>query len=175
MGTEQQQPKPVDPERLAALIGRFDIGNPSDAEALNAARMIRRMVSSACVRFVDALEQADVRAALDKALQPVRSQPQNSAALKAAQEEARGLRDRLGVVVPKLREVTEALTREMELTAQLREQAAQVSNTVSASGGPVHGGLIALVVVLAMMLLFASAFADSGAADSVPVPVSIDR
>src|ERR1022692_1471929 len=101
MGTAQQQPKPLDPERLAALLGRFDIGNPSDAEALNAARMIRRMVSSAVVRFVDAREQADVREALDRALQPVRSPVQNSPALLAAQEEAKEVRDRLSVVVPK--------------------------------------------------------------------------
>ena len=164
MGTTQQQPKPLDPERLAALVGRFDIGNPSDAEALNAARMIRRMVGGAGVRFIDALERPDVREALDTALQPVRAKLQDGPALLAAQEETKELRDRLAVVVPKLREVTEALTREIELAAELRKQALQkrVAGVSSGSGEPLHGGLIAVVTVLAIGMLIASAFSESG-------------
>jgi hypothetical protein len=173
MGTAQQQPKPLDPERLAALIGRWDISNSSDTEAMNAARMIRRMVRSAGIRFVDAVELPDVREALDRALQPVRATSHDSPPLLAAQEEAKELRDRLGVVVPKLREVTEALTREMELTAQLREHGSKTYASVTLGiGKPVHGGLIAVVTVIALGMLVAAAFSDE-VPDLVETPAPV--
>jgi hypothetical protein len=173
MGTAQQQPKPVDPERLAALMGRYDTSNPSEAEAMNAARMMRRMVGSAGVRLIDALERPDVREALDRALQPVRSPVQNSPALLAAQQETKELHDMLSVVVPKLREVTEALMREMELTAQLREHGSKTCAGVDLGcGEPFRRGLIAVVTALAIWMLVASAF-YSDVPDVVEPPAAV--
>lgn len=173
MGTAQQQPKPVDPERLAALMGRYDTSNPSEDEAMNAARMIRRMVGSAGVRLVDTLERPDVKEALDRALQPVRSPVQDSPALLAAQQETKELHDMLSVVVPKLRDVTEALMREMELTAQLREHGSKTRAGVDlGSREPFHGGLIAVMTVLAIWMLVASAF-YSDVPDVVETPVAV--
>src|SRR5580658_1331001 len=88
-----------DPEELAKYIARFDTCNPSDAEAANAAKLIRRMMASNGLRFVDAMERADVKQALDRHLQPVR---EDSAELKEA--------------FAKVTELAEQLTREREIS-----------------------------------------------------------
>ena len=61
-------------------------------------------------------------------MQPLRHTPNCAvlkAALQAAKTEIEDLRSKLAAVVPKLREMTEALTREKELTAQLRAEATE--------------------------------------------------
>ena len=61
-----------DAEKFVSLIARFDTCNPSEAEAMSAAKLMRRMVAGAGLRFVDAMETAKVKKALDAQLQPVR-------------------------------------------------------------------------------------------------------
>jgi hypothetical protein len=142
-----------DPDELAKYIARFDIGNPSDAEAANAAKLIRRMMASNGLRFVDAMERADVKQALDRHLQPVR---EDSAELKEA--------------FAKVTELAEQLTREREISAQLREdltrqrssgaaaQQARASPPRPSSGGLVDGWFMATVVMIGLALMIAAAF-----------------
>ena len=61
-----------DAQEFAKLMARFDTGNASEAEAMSAARMMRRMVASEGLRFVDVMERADVKKALDAQLQQSR-------------------------------------------------------------------------------------------------------
>lgn len=120
----------LDPQLFASLVARFDTGN-NEAEAMNAARAMRRMVSKEGLRIVDVLERADVRKALDDQLQPVR---EDSAELKEAFEKIRQLAD---------------------LLAQERQKP-QRRQTRTLSG-PINGGLIALVTLAVIVLL---AFAE---------------
>jgi hypothetical protein len=156
-----------DAERFAALMASFDTANPSEAEAINAARVLRRMVAGNNLRVVDALERPDVKAALDARLQPVRQETANAAALEAAQKEAEDLRGRLAVVVPKLTEISDALTeslrRERELMARLRGQSApRQHGSATPAGMPQPAGqslfLPAAAVVVAAVLLLMAAF-----------------
>ena len=75
-----------DAERFATLVGRFDLGNPSEAEAINAARVIRRTLAEHNLRFVDAMGRADVMQALDTQFQAVR---EDSEELKTALRKSR--------------------------------------------------------------------------------------
>jgi hypothetical protein len=70
-----------DAARFAALIARFDIANPSEAEAMTAARTIRRGLIEKNMRFVDVMARIDVTLALDALLKPAREE---SPELKAA-------------------------------------------------------------------------------------------
>jgi hypothetical protein len=101
------------PERFAALIARFETANPSEAEAMNAARALRRMVTMNNLRLVDVLERADVKQALDVQLQPVREE---SPAVKAALEQAGALREELTERTRNVRELAELLKRQEETT-----------------------------------------------------------
>ena len=65
------QQRGFDAERFAALVATFD-NNPNEAEAMNGARMFRRMAHGDNKRVVDLIYRADVMAALDAVLQPVR-------------------------------------------------------------------------------------------------------
>lgn len=96
-------------ERFAALMAGFDTGNPSEVEAIGKARALRRMVAAKNIRFVDAMEFPEIRKALDDQMQPVRPPGADVTALQAENEDLRG---KLAFVVPKLREVTDALTKE---------------------------------------------------------------
>jgi hypothetical protein len=125
MPATQQQLKftAEEAQRFASLMAGGDTPNPSEAEAVGKLRMLRRMAVAKGLRLVDVFELPEIRKAVDDQLQPVRG-TNTDAAAKAEVEELRG---KLAVVVPKLREMTEALTREKELTAQLhgRLQTAQ--------------------------------------------------
>src|ERR1700694_5974584 len=94
-----------DTQEFAKLMARFDTGNASEAEAMSAARVMRRMVASEGLRFVNVMERADVKKALDAQLQPVR-------------EDSAELQEAFG----KITELAEQLAREREISAQLREQ-----------------------------------------------------
>jgi hypothetical protein len=115
MGTTQQ-PAVFDArgaERFAALWAGFDTGNMSEPEAMSKGRAARRMVAEKKLRMIDALELPEIRQALDDQMQPLRQAVPDVAALRV---EAEALRAKLAVVVPKLREVAEALKEEKETT-----------------------------------------------------------
>lgn len=166
MPATQQEPKFTDPEaeRFAALWAGFETGNVSEAEAMGKGRIMRRMFAAKGLRIIDALELPEIRRAIDEQLQPVRSAHLDA----AAQAEIEELRGKLAVVVPKVRELTEALTREKELTAKLRGQIHPVQSGVACNGtrsvvtSPCLGAQSWLfeiaVVVAALVLMVVAAF-----------------
>jgi hypothetical protein len=111
MPPTQEEPKFTadEAQRFVALIAGFDIGNPSEPEAMAKARMMRRMASAKGLRIVDAFELPEIRRAIDEQMQPVRAPVPDVAALQAEVEDLRG---KLAFTLPKLREVTERLTNE---------------------------------------------------------------
>jgi hypothetical protein len=157
-----QQQNAFDPERFAALVASSDTTNPNEAEAMSAARMLRRMAAGAGLRVADLFYRADVMAALDAAMKPVRETP-DKAALDAAQTEAAELRAKLAAVLPKVTELTEDLICEKELTARLRGQnpagAAKQGQRNPLPVEPSAGGwLAALAALAAAGMMIASAF-----------------
>jgi len=147
-------PSDFDAERFAALWAGFDMGNASEAEAMNKGRALRRMVAASGLRIVDVMGRADVMQALDAQLQPVREE---SAELKAAFLEIAKLAD-----LAKQRE---------EMIDELREELAEAIGSGGASagqtgplppgvsdGGLVDGGLVAAVSIAAVALMIAAAF-----------------
>jgi imidazolonepropionase-like amidohydrolase len=60
-------------QRFAALMAGFDVGNPSEAEAVSKGGVLRRMAAEKKIRVVDAWELPEIRAAIDKQLNPVRA------------------------------------------------------------------------------------------------------
>jgi hypothetical protein len=132
MPATQQEPKftTEEAERFAALWAGFETVNPSEHEAIGKGRMMRRMALAKGLRIVDALELPEIRKAIDAQLQPVRG-ANTEAAARAEVEELRG---KLAVVVPKVRELTEALTREKELTAKLRGQSLPAQSGAASNG-----------------------------------------
>ena len=136
---------PFDAEGFAKLMARFDTGNSNEAEAMSAARALRRMVVSEGLRIVDVLGRADVMAALDAQLQPVREDPPE---LKAAFVEIARLAD---------------LVRQRDQTAaELNKRLASIRHTgplpAPAGAGLVNGGLVAAVVISALVLMIAAIF-----------------
>jgi hypothetical protein len=107
------------PERFAALIARFETANPSEAEAMNAARAMRRMVAMNNLRLVDVLERMDVKNALDVQLQPVREE---NPEMKAALEQAVALREELTERTSNVRELAELLKQQQDTTEGLRKE-----------------------------------------------------
>jgi len=105
-------------QRFAALMAGFDIGNPSEAEAIGKVRVLRRMLVEKGLRLVDALELPEIRQALDDQMQPARQPLADVAALvaelEAADRELDDLRGKLAFAMPKLAEVTERLTNERQ-------------------------------------------------------------
>jgi len=136
---------PFDAVEFAKLMARFDTGNSNEAEAISAARVMRRMVVSDGLRIVDVMGRADVMAALDAQLQPVR---EDSPELKAAFLEVARLAD--------------LVKRREEAVGELRQKLAGVRPAgplpVSADAGLVNGGLVAALVVIALALMIAAAF-----------------
>jgi hypothetical protein len=114
---------------------------------------------------VDLFYRADVMAALDAALQPVREMP-DRAALDAMQAEVTELRAKLAAVVPKATELADELRREKELTAKLTARLRGQSPAGAAKQGqdnppsePTAGGwLAALAALAAAGMMIASAF-----------------
>jgi hypothetical protein len=166
MPAAQYEPKFTDPEaqRFAALWAGFETGNLSEAEAMGKGRIVRRMFAAKGLRIIDALELPEIRKAIDDQLQPVRAANSDT----AAQAEVEELRGKLAVVVPKVRELTEALTREKELTAQLRGQShpAQHGAVGNGAGSTVTSPSLGAqswlfeiaVVVTALVLMVVAAF-----------------
>jgi hypothetical protein len=142
-----------DPDEFAKLMASFDTGNPSEAEAMTAGRLMRRLLVNNGLRLVDAMGRADVVAALDARLQPVR-------------EESPQLKEAFG----KITELADALAREKEITEELRGEVDDLLSTAHeavanqiiipprASDGLVNGGLVAAVSIVAVALMIAAAF-----------------
>lgn len=138
----------LDAQEFARLMARFDTGNSSEAEAMNAIRVLRRMVAEAGLRFVDVMGRADVKQALDAQMQPVR-------------EDSVELKEAFG----KIAELADLLAKERELSAGLRQRLAGAppagqarTRRARADGGLVNGGLIAVTVLIVVMLLAGAAF-----------------
>jgi hypothetical protein len=137
----------LDADTVAKMIARFETSNPAEAEAMTAVRMLRRMLAAAGLRFVDVLERADVKQALDAQLQPVR---EDSAELKEA--------------FGKVRQLADELAQERDTTAELRQELAsaqprgrQAYPPPPAAGGLVNGVLVAVTVLVVAALLIAAA------------------
>jgi hypothetical protein len=166
MPAPQYKPKftAEEAQRFAALWAGFETVNPSEAEAMVKGCPMRRMAADKGLRIIDALELPEIRKALDDQLQPVRTA--NSDA--AAQAEVEELRGKLALVVPKVRELSEALTREKELTAKLRGQSLPAQRGAASNGArpvvtsPSLGAQSWLfeitVVVAALVLMVMAAF-----------------
>lgn len=158
MPAPQQEPKftTEEAQRFAALWAGFETGNPSVPEAMGKGRLMRGMTAAKGLRIADALELPEIRKAIDDQLQPVRA-ANSDAAVQAEVEELRG---KLALFVPKLREMTEALTREKQLTAKLRGQShpAQSSVVTSPSLGAQSWLFEIAVVGAALVLMVMAAF-----------------
>jgi hypothetical protein len=158
MPAPQQKPKFTQEEaqRSAALWAGFETGNLSEAEAMGKGRIVRRMFAAKGLRIIDALELPEIRKAIDYQLHPVRAANADA----VAQAEVEELRGKLAMVVPKVRELSEALTREKELTATLRGQShpAQSSVVTSPSLGAQSWLFEVAVVVTALVLMVMAAF-----------------
>jgi hypothetical protein len=126
-----------DADRFAALVGRFDTTNPSEAEAMNAARALRRMVAERHMRVVDVLGRDDVTKALDAHLKPVR---EDSPELKAAFLE--------------VAKYAELAREQAEMVEKLRRQA--IRARVVMPTGLISGRLVAFTVLLALGLMLAT-------------------
>jgi hypothetical protein len=149
-GTAQNR---LEPDRFAALWAGCDTGNGNEAEAVNKFRALRRMAAMDNARIIDLMGRADVSAALDAQLQPVR-------------EESPQLKEAFG----KIADLAEALAREKKIAAQLREEldngnafaaasaARPVPPRLVSDAGLVNGGLVAAVSVVAAVLMIAAAF-----------------
>lgn len=137
------------------------MSNPNDAEAAGAGRGMRREAGKSGLRMADLFYRADVMAALDAAVKPVRETPER-AALDAAQAEAAELRAKLAAVLPKVTELNEELIREKELTARLRGQhpagAAKQGQRNPLPDATAGGWLAALAALAAAITMIASAF-----------------
>jgi hypothetical protein len=134
-----------DAERFAALMARLDTGNASEAEAMAAARAMRHMATAAGLRIVDVLGRADVIAALDAQMKPVK-------------EDSRELREAFSRVA----ELAELVAAKDEVIAGLQSKLAAAGGPhpalASVDTGPVSRGLFWLVVIFAALLMIASAF-----------------
>jgi hypothetical protein len=143
--------EPDELDDFAKYMARFDLGNPSEAEAMNAGRFLRRLLVKKGVRLVDAMGRADVMQALDAQLEPVR-------------EESPELKEAFGQIT----QLADALARERELTAELRGELSAVPVAGmsarpmppprASDGGMVNGGLVAVVSMMAVLLMLAAWF-----------------
>lgn len=158
MPASKQEPKftTEEAQRFASFMAGGDTSNPAEHEAIGKLRMMRRMAAAKGLRLVDVFELPEIRQAIDDQLQPVRAANTDA----AAQAEVEELRGKLAVVVPKVRELSEALTREKELTAQLRGQSrpAQSCGVTSPCLGAQSWLFEVAVVVAAMVLMVMAAF-----------------
>jgi len=156
MATAQQQPMVFDAKEsalIAALWAGFDTGNPSEPEALGKGRVMRRMVDEKNLRIIDALELPEIRQALDDQMQPVRQAVPDVAAMQAELEDLRG---KLAFVVPKLREVTDALAKERKEFVDIASLAlgiAGISTVVLAKFGGLAGAACGVLLVFTWMVV----------------------
>lgn len=151
MPVTQQQPifTTDEADRFAALMSGFDIGNASEAEAMAKARALRRMVAGKGVRLVDAFELPEIRQALDDQMQPARQPLADVAVLK---EQLLNLEDQLSDALNNNHILTDALTREQELTAQLQGRQS------GSFTGPILSGVLALALAAECVLAVAGLF-----------------
>jgi hypothetical protein len=154
MPNTQQNPKPVNARRFAALFAGFDTGNVCEEEALGKARAMRRMAAENNLRIVDLLELPDVRNALDIQMQPVRQQ---SPELQAALEQLATLREELTERTRDVRKLIERVTK-LQSAQGGATKASNFIGDVSHSFGAQSWAFEISLVVLAFVLLFASAF-----------------
>jgi hypothetical protein len=137
-------------ERFAALWAGFEIGNPSEAEAMSKGRAVRRMVAGktlddgTALRLVDAFELPEIRQALDDQIElPARAPVEDVAALKTENED---LRSKLAAVVPEVTVLAEALARETELRIRLQ------GRQNGSFAGPLLSGALALSLAVECVL-----------------------
>jgi hypothetical protein len=136
MPNAQNNPK-IDARRFAALLAGFDLGNPSDEEALAKARVLRRMAGAAGMRLVDVMELPDVKQAIDDQLHPARKE---SDALREALEQAAALREELTERTRDVRKLAELLRqREEEAAVQHRQPPAVKAPPKAPQAPPVSG------------------------------------
>lgn len=101
-------------ERFALLWAGFDMGNASEAEAMSKGRAVRRMMAGRKfqdgkdVRFVDAFELPEIRAALDAQMLPRRQALADVAVLK---EQLQNLEEQLSESLNDNLTLTDALAR----------------------------------------------------------------
>jgi flagellar motility protein MotE (MotC chaperone) len=107
------------PERFAALWAGCDAANANEAEAVGKFRELRRMVLADKRRVVDVMGRADLMAALDTQLKPMREQ---SPEVKAALDQAAALREELTERTRNVRELAERLKQQEETSEGLRRE-----------------------------------------------------
>jgi hypothetical protein len=120
------------PEHFAELMALFDTDNPSETEAMDAGRLMRRLLVATKLRLVDVIGRKDVMQALDAQLQPVREEGRE---LKAAFLRIENLEG--------LTKVQEGIIRELQKKP---------------GGGPFNEGLVTAVSLGVVLLLVAAAF-----------------
>jgi hypothetical protein len=143
-----------DPEEFVKLIASFDTGNPSEAEAMTAGRLMRRSLVTHGLRLVDVMGRPDVIQALDDQLQPVREE---SPELKEAFQKVADLAD----LAKQREDIIDELQQELARGAgncacPMTPSRASQGGLVSA--GLVNGVLVAAVSLATITLLIASAF-----------------
>jgi hypothetical protein len=160
MGTTQHQSAVFDAkgaERFAALWAGWDTWNASEPEAMSKGRAARRMVAEKGLRIIDALELPEIRQALDDQMQPIRQAVPDVAALRA---EAEDLRGKLALVVPKLREVAEALKEEKETTVVLLVMSCALGTSGAVIGVILGNGWLIGTDAVCLLVLVAMCFLD---------------
>jgi hypothetical protein len=140
----------LEPQRFAALWAGCDTGNGSEAEALSKFRALRRMAMAENLRIIDAMGRADVMQALDAQLQPEREE---SPELKAAFLEVAKVAD----LAQRRQEVIDELQEQLDTGIGARSSANTLPPRVS-DGGMVNGGLVAAVLMIAVLLMLAAGF-----------------
>ena len=130
-----------DAERFAALWAGADAMNSNEAEAVMKFRALRRMAVEDNLRIVDLMGRADVMAALDAQLQPVREENEEVKKLYLQNTE-----------------LAELAHGQEQLIEQLQRQLAGgvFAASRTSAGGLVNGGLVAVVVVVAVALMIAA-------------------
>jgi hypothetical protein len=141
--------KTFDPASFAKLMASFDTSNACEAEAISAARAMRRMAASHGWRVVDVLERDDVKKALDVQLQPVR---EDSAELKQAFIKI----THLATVAKRQEEVIAELRREIAGGGVARPGANVTQPQNAVETGLVNGWLVAVMALAVAALLVAA-------------------
>lgn len=160
MGTTQQNPAVFDAkaaERFAALWAGWDTGNASEPEAMSKGRAARRMVAERKLRIIDALELPEIRRAIDHQMQPIRMAVPD---VRDLQDEAEDLRGKLAMVVPKLREVAEALKQETETTVVLLALSCGLGVSGAVVGSFLGNGWLIAANAVCLLVISAMCFCD---------------
>ena len=174
MPVTQQQPifTTEEAERFAMLWAGFDMGTQNEAEAISKGRAVRRMLAGkkfddgAAVRLVDALELPEIRAALDAQMLPRRQPVPDVAALE---EKLQDLEGRLSESLDHNETLTDALTREQELTARLQGRSQQNGSFT----GPVLSCVLALALAAECVLAVAGLFGGHQSPPHVSEPAAV--